>query len=231
MRCPECDHENRQDAVYCAVCGTRLTAENPFAVTDDRSGRAVTEDFGPEDAAFTFREEFTEHVPTAAEGKFTGQLTGEEPEVFVPAPADITGSHEIPVREAPHTGPVTPEVVTKPLPAPYPPPPVVPVYIPVQEPVYVRMAPSGSPALSWAAVLGLICGILALPGCCLGIGYYDYLLYLIGFDIASIILNSIGLSSTRKGCAVAGLVCSIIAMILTVSCFFLLDSFEKLVGI
>lgn len=106
-----------------------------------------------------------------------------------------------------------------------PPPSPGPVYQPMPgyQMGYMPVKP-GDRSRDWAAILGLILGILSIPCCFGGVAVFTDIfnyatLYipscvsgLIG--LAGLIFSIIGMKSTKKGMAIGGLVCAIVGLLM-----------------
>ena len=64
----------------------------------------------------------------------------------------------------------------------------------------------GEQSKDWAAITALVCGILSIP-CCLAYGAGVLV------AIAAVVFGIIGIKSTKKGMAIAGLICGVVGLL------------------
>lgn len=70
-------------------------------------------------------------------------------------------------------------------------------------------APTGDKSKDWAAITAFVTGILSIILCLTS--YYNFLL-----SLAAIIFGAIGLKSNQRGLSMAGLICGILGIVLTI---------------
>ena len=71
---------------------------------------------------------------------------------------------------------------------------------------YYAVPKPGDAGKDWAAITALVCGILSIP-CCLAYGAGTII------GIAAIVFGIIGIKSTKKGMAIAGLICGVLGLL------------------
>lgn len=217
--CPFCSAQNPDDSMFCLACGQNLSAVQPPVVQPEPVFTpAPVEEVIPEPVVYQpVPEPLYQPAP-----EIVPQYQPVPEPVYQPAPEPVYQPVQEPVPQyQPVPEPVyssIPEPVYQPVqqaggftppPQPYAPPAYqAPAYTPSPVPVMVKPPKPGDPSKNWAGILGMILGILSLLMCCL-----PYIS--IFFAIAGLIFSIMGRKSQQKGMAIAGLITSIIGLLVT----------------
>ena len=74
----------------------------------------------------------------------------------------------------------------------------------------------GDPSKNWAAITGLVLGIISIPACCVPMSFSTItmvtvvLIVCLLIGVAAVVLSVVGMHSTMRGMAIGGLVCGIV---------------------
>jgi hypothetical protein len=89
-----------------------------------------------------------------------------------------------------------------------------PQYPPVMMPY--GMPYMGDPSKNWAAIVGLVLGIISVPACCVPMSFSTItmvtvvMIVCLLIGVAAIVLSVVGMRSAMRGMAIGGLVCGIV---------------------
>ena len=81
---------------------------------------------------------------------------------------------------------------------------------------------TGDPSKNWAAILGLALGMISIPVCCIPVFFFSsyalittvLIVYLV-IGVAAVVVSIMGMKSSIKGAAVAGLICGVVGIVFT----------------
>ena len=187
--CKVCNAPLEEGIVFCPECGNRIDSAEAAAP----AGTSDTQDAYINEPAPKAAEPFSRNIPPVPPAN----------------PAPMNGGYVPPVQNAPVNGGYVPPVQNAPMNGGYVPPmqnaPVNNGYYmpPYQYPTQQQPRKSAKDVL---AIIGLIVGIASIVLCCLNI--ID-----IFIAIAGLVLSIIGIRSRKKGCGIAGTICSGIGLI------------------
>jgi hypothetical protein len=81
---------------------------------------------------------------------------------------------------------------------------------------------TGNPSKNWAAILGLVLGMISIPVCCIPAFFFlsyaliaTVLIVYLVIGVAAVGVSILGMKSSIKGVAVAGLICGIAGIVFT----------------
>lgn len=192
MKCPKCFTENSDDSKFCRLCGAGI------ACSDNTAGIAV--DSMPvspaEGASSGVADENMSAASEAQNSNFTQPAQSPYMEFAAKNP------YQTPYAADQYNAGYAPAMPNNYPPAGMPRYNVSPQYMPP----YQR---PGDRSKNWKAISGMICGIASVP---LALTAFGGLFT----AVAGIILSGLGLKSSRKGMAIAGLCCAIFGVLLSV---------------
>ena len=74
----------------------------------------------------------------------------------------------------------------------------------------------GDPSKNWAAITGLVLGIISIPACCVPMSFSTItmvtvvLIVCLLIGVAAVVLSVVGMRSSMRGMAIGGLICGIV---------------------
>lgn len=227
MNCPNCGAFNPPDALFCSTCGTTFNAASgkpENALFKDRPKKTAYPPYGYGMSQQPPAGGYTGMPPTPVASSFAQpSAAGTDPASAMTPPQDtagaVSGGTQTPTSAASPYAPPAAATYTPYSPATAPDPSAAyggygsytpgPGFPPVKK---------GDRKKDWAAITGLILGILSI-GCCLfpvWFVFFDIPFWTpILFTLPGIALSIIGIKSTKKGLSIAGLCCAALGFLIT----------------